>query len=140
MQRPDIAGFRDAQQRLRQEFGVDAVFFVPGDSSWPADTPLDPETGKPYDPFLEPEVPGVAQQITVHCSFVHRPLVDVDPDATPLGAADQGSAALIVPLDRYQEVKRATRVTVGEDVWDVQMFRYDVALTVPRWIAYLERA
>jgi hypothetical protein len=140
MPEPDIAGFEDAQERLRTEFGVDAVFFIPGDPAWAPGTPVDPETGKPYDPFLEPDVPGVDQQITVRCSFVHRALAENDPAATPLGAADLGAAALIVPLARYQEIKKATRVTIGEVVWDVQMFRYDLALTIPRWIAYLERA
>jgi hypothetical protein len=137
---PDVIGFADAQQRLRNELGVDAVFFIPGTPTWPAGTPLDPETNKPYDPFLDPDVPGADQLVTVRCSFVHHPLVSADPAATPLGAADSGNAALIVPPDRYPDVKQATRVTVGDEVWDVQIFRYDLALTVPRWIAYLEHA
>jgi hypothetical protein len=37
-------------------------------------------------------------------------------------------------------VAAAVRVRVGEETWDVQQFRYDLALTVPRWLAYLEHS
>ena len=59
--RPDLDGFAEAQGRLRQMIGVDAVFLVDGEPIWPAGTPIDPETGKPYDPFLEPETPLVTR-------------------------------------------------------------------------------
>jgi hypothetical protein len=137
---PDVAGFASAQVALRAALGVDAVFLIPGEATWPAGTPLDPETGKPYDPFLEPESATATQEITVRCSFVHSPLTSADPEATPIGAADRGSAALVVPLADYPTVRAATRVRVGAETWDIQQFRYDLALTVPRWIAYLEHA
>jgi hypothetical protein len=137
---PDTAGFADAQDRLRQALGVDAVFLLPGQQTWPPDTPLDPESGRPYDPFVEPDVDTGTVEVTLRCSWVHRPFADLDPAMMPAGFADRGDAALIVPLVRYVEVKTAKRVRVGEDTWDVQAFRYDVSLTVPRWIAYLERA
>lgn len=137
---PDVAGFRAAQARLRGELGVDAVFIIPESSTWPADTPIDPETGQPYDPFTTPETTAPAQEVTVRCSFVHRPLAEADPRSTPIGPMDVGSAALIVPIEDFDTVRPATRVRVGEEVWDIQLFRYDLALTVPRWIAYLEHA
>jgi hypothetical protein len=142
-QRPvgsDTAGLEDAQARLREALGVDAVFVIPGTPSWPPGTPMDPETGKPFDPFLEPTVPVVDERVTVRCSFVHHPFAGIDPAASPAGGGDMGDAALIVPLARYPEIRTATRVVIGEDTWDIQRFRYDVSLTVPRWIAYLERA
>lgn len=137
---PDLPGLAEAQDRLRDRLGVDAVFQIPAVKSWPAGTPLDPETQRPFDPFLEPENPTADAEVTVRCSFVHRPLTNADPAATAIGAGDRGDAALIVPLADYPAVRAATRVRVGEDVWDIQQFRYDVALTIPRWIAYLERA
>jgi hypothetical protein len=137
---PDVGGFADAQERLRQALGVDVVFIIPPAQTWPPGTPLDPETNRPYDPFLDPEPNAGDVEITVRCSFVHRPFANLDPESMPAGFADQGDAALIVPLARYPDVKAATRVRLGEDTWDVQAFRYDVSLTVPRWIAYLERA
>lgn len=138
---PNVAGFRAAQARLRAALGVDAVFVIPaGGETWPAGTPIDPETGRPYDPFLEPENPTAPTEVTLRCSFVHRPLDTADPQATPIGPADRGSAALVITEDDYPQVIGATRVRVGEETWDVQQFRFDVALTVPRYIAYLEHA
>lgn len=137
---PDLQGFADAQAALQEAFGLDCVFLVAGEQTWPAGTPLDPETGKPYDPFLEPDDPQGDTEITVRCSFVHKPLQGIDPAQSPIGPGDLGDAALLIPLDKYQSIKKATRVRIGEELWDIQQFRYDVALTIPRWIAYLERA
>lgn len=137
---PDPEALREAQRRLRDQLGVDAVFLIAGDVTWPPDTPLDPETGKPYDPFLEPETTGEALEITVRCSFVHRPLDSADPAASPIGAIDRGTAALILEPTEYAAVSEARRVRVGEETWDIQDWRHDVALRVPRWIAYLEHA
>lgn len=138
---PDVAGVADAQVRLRAALGVDAVFVIPvSGETWPAGTPLDPETGRAYDPFLEPETFTAAVEVTVRCSFVHRPLAEADPAASPIGAVDRGSAALILTPVDYATVSEATRVRVDVETWDVQQFRSDVALGVPRWIAYLEHA
>jgi hypothetical protein len=137
---PDVAGFRDAQRRLRATLGVDVVFTIPGESSWPPDTPLDPQTGRPHDPFLEPTAPVVDRSELVRCSFVHHPLVGLDPADTPIGSADVGSAALIVDVADYPRVADATRAQVGPEIYDVQAFRHDVALGVERYIAYLEHA
>lgn len=137
---PNLEGFADAQAALREALGVDAVFLIASEPEWPPGTPLDPETGKPYDPFLEPIDPEVDTEVTVRCSFVHRPLQGIDPAQSPIGAGDLGDAALIIPIDRYDDVRTATRVRVGVELWDVQQFRYDVALGTERWLAYLERA
>lgn len=137
---PDTAAIADAQRRLRAAVGVDATFTIAGEPTWPPDTPLDPETGRPYDPFLEPETPGDETAVTIRCSFVHRPLRSIDPEATPIGPGDLGSAELIVDVDDYPAVKGAQRVWVGADAWKVREWRYDIALGVERWLAYMERA
>lgn len=136
----DAAGLADAQRRLRDKLGVDVTFTTTGAATWPAGTPLDPETSRPYDPFLEPDVPGSETAVTIRCSFVHRPLVGDDPAATPIGPGDRGSAVLIVDIDDYPAVKDARRAQVGVEAWDVQDWRFDTALGVDRWLAYLERA
>lgn len=51
---PDLAGFTEAQQRLRGGFGEDVTFFQAAVLTYPPDTPIDPETGEPYDPTVEP--------------------------------------------------------------------------------------
>jgi hypothetical protein len=137
---PDVTGFAAAQVRLRAALGVDAVFIIPGAKTWPAGTPLDPETSVPFDPFLEPETVTADAEVTLRCSFVHRPLETADPSASPIGAIDRGASALIITAADYPSVAAAVRVRVGEETWDVQQFRYDLALTVPRWLAYLEHS
>jgi hypothetical protein len=137
---PDTVGFAAAQDRLRQQLGVDAVFIVPTASVWPAGTELDPETGKPYDPFLEPESGGEPVEETVRCSYVHKPLALLDPAQAPIGDVDRGVAALIVPVADYSRVRTAVRVRVGDEVYDVQQFRQDIFAGYVRWIADLEHA
>lgn len=140
MPAPDVAGFRAAQAKLRTVLGVDAVFEIAGTPTWPAGTPLDPETNRPYDPFLEPESSAADVEITKRVSFVHRPLDAADPAATPIGSIDRGTAAVIVAEEDHVDVAAAGRVRVAGETWDLQAWRHDVALTVPRWIAYLEHA
>jgi hypothetical protein len=142
---PDLTGFHAAQRRLVAQLGTDAVFLVRGEASWPAGTQLDPETSKPYDPFLEPEIPATETEITLRCSFVHRPFTPgmwggLDTPQTPIGVVDRGIAALIVAVEDYPRVRTAYRVTVGAELWDVEDWRYDVLAGYQRWIVYLEHA
>lgn len=64
---PDMLGFRDAQRKLRDQFGEDVTFFMAEQLTYPAGTAVDPETGEPYDPTIEPET-TVQDSFTVHCS------------------------------------------------------------------------
>jgi hypothetical protein len=145
MPTPDLAGFAEAELKLREQFGVDATFIIPGVDAWPADTPTDPETGKPYDPFLAPEVDNPDVQITLRCSYVHRPFTPglwggMDTPQTPLGVVDRGMAALILTAEQRNQVRGATRVVIGEETWDVELWRNDVQFNLDRWLVYLEHA
>lgn len=145
MSSPDLAGFAAAQLRLRAYFGVDATFIVPGADTWPVGTPLDPETGKPYDPFLEPSVAGDDVEVEVHCSYVHRPFTPglwggLDTPATPIGVVDRGIAGLILTPEQHDAVDGATRVVIGAETWDVELWRNDVQFGLDRWLVYLEHA
>jgi hypothetical protein len=75
---------------------------------------LDPETGKPYDPFLDPVVPGADQLVTVRCSFVHRALAERRPGGHAARRRRHGLRGADRAAGRYPSVKQATRVTVGE--------------------------
>jgi hypothetical protein len=137
----DTAGFREAQGRLRTMLGVDAVFTVPpGEPVWPAGTELDPETGRPYDPFLEPESVEEAVEVTVRATFASRPLADADPAATPIGSIDTGSAALILAASDYPPVVNARRVMVGPETYSIQLARHDQIAGYDRMILYIEHA
>lgn len=140
---PDLAGFADAQRRLRELFGVDAVFLIPNAATWDAGEPVDPETGRPYDPFATPTTGGDFAQVTVRVSFVSRPLGSTrsaagEIGASPIGNIDESVAALILDVDDYDAVKNATRVVVNDHEWKIEQFRHDELAAMKRWLVFLE--
>jgi hypothetical protein len=138
---PDLAGFAAAQRQLARDLGVDAVFTIPpGEPVWPPGTALDPDTGRPYDPFLEPESQDEETHVTVRCTYASRPLVSMDPAATPIGSIDAGSAALIMDADLYPPVASARRVVVGQETYSIDLARHDELAGYDRMILYLEHA
>jgi hypothetical protein len=62
----DLAGFADAQSRLRNQFAEEVTFMYPEQFAWPAGTPIDPETDEPYDPTVEPITASAASAV-VRC-------------------------------------------------------------------------
>lgn len=70
---PDLAGFRAAMDRLRDNFGQDVTFHAPVAKTWPAGTQLDPETGEPYDPAIDPISAGWTD-IVKHVGVVTKPI------------------------------------------------------------------
>jgi hypothetical protein len=142
---PDIAGFRAAQQRLRELLGTTVTFLIPEAATWAAGEPIDPETGRPMDPFAEPATGGGLVEVTKRVSFVARPLTSGralggDVAAAPIGNVDMGSAALIVDVADYPDVEDATRVHVGQALYDIENWRFDTLGEAERWIAYLEKS
>jgi hypothetical protein len=91
MVEPDIAGWADAQDRLRQKLGTVVVFLIPPTltpEDYPADTSFDPETGLPFDPTIEHTSGEEPERVEVVASVVHRPIdTDVRDAAadTPIG-------------------------------------------------------
>lgn len=142
---PDIAGFRAAQRRLRQVLGVDATFHIPVAATWAPGEAVDPETGRPYDPFATPASGGGFSDATVRVSFVSRPLgatrsAHGEYAETPIGDVDTEVVALIVDADDYDTVKNATRVTVNGHLWQIETVRHDELAGDTRWIFFLEDA
>jgi hypothetical protein len=143
--KPDTDGFRDAQRRLRQELGAAATFYMRSPATWAPDEPIDPDTGRPFDPFAEPASGGEDREVVKLVSYVARPLTSGralggDSAAAPIGNVDMTTAAVIVDVDDYPEVKDAHRVKVADTVYDVEMWRFDTLGPVERTIAYLEKA
>lgn len=137
---PNLAGFAAAQRRLRDELGVDADFTIPVAATWDPAEAIDPDTGRPYDPFATPTSGGGVSVERVRCSFASRPIAAGDPQQSPIGDADPGQPALIIDAADYARVRNATRVTVGATVYDVQLFRQDLVARYERWLCFLEHA
>lgn len=68
---PDLAGFTDAQKRLREAFGERVTFVKPGVKTYPAGTKLDPETNEPMDPLIDP-IDAPETRVVVNCNVAYR--------------------------------------------------------------------
>lgn len=85
---PDITGFREAQDLLRRELGTDVTFKLPVAPVYAAGVKIDPQTGRPYDPLIQPESGGGHTTVVVRASPVFRPIrVNVE---DPIGGDTHG--------------------------------------------------
>lgn len=129
MSTPDLAGFADAQERLRQQYGVDATFIFPGDMTYAPDVQLNPRTGKPYDPFATPDTVTAEREEVVRCSVVTKALGGRAEAGrvteTPIGSMSDAGMALMFNLDDYARVDDAPLCEVYGETWKVTQLRRD---------------
>lgn len=71
---PDLAGFAEAQDRKRELLGSDVTFLQEPQVTFPPGTAINPDTGDPYDPTIEPES-TVQPSVVVRCAVYFRALV-----------------------------------------------------------------
>lgn len=143
----NLAGFRDAQARLREQFGQTIPFFIPLEATWPAGTPLDPETGQPYDPTITPESGGDFAQLDIEkVSVVYRPMglsrrgVEDDVRSTAIGRMEEGMAALIIGPETWDdEIENATEAIVNLERYTIRQTDLDLDFGTGRHIIYLEQ-
>ncbi len=94
---PSNTGFRDAQRKLRAQFGEEITFFGPPIVTWPPDTPIDPQTGEPYDPTIE-AVDNVSQEVRVKCNVVFT-TAGPDVEFSAAGTTERTHVMLIADID-----------------------------------------
>lgn len=146
---PDIEGFVNAQVRLREQFGQDVPFYFGSASVWPPGTPLDPETGNPYDPTILPVSSGAPSAMVPNVSVVHRPMglsrrgIAGEEVTTAVGRFEEGEAALIVgpaDFDTYS-LDEAKWVEVHEEEWEITSFDADAlgSNDTQRYILYIRK-
>lgn len=139
---PDIAGFRDAMDRLRGAMGGDVTFHIPQPKTWPVGTPLDPETGEPYDPAIQPTSSGF-DDVVKHVGIVTKPIstsregADVRFEA---GGEFSGMDAILdLAAADYPDVQDATEVTMlGRRFRIMEANPGAIAGTTDRYVVYLE--
>lgn len=101
---PDLAGFVNAMVRMRGELGGDVPFFTEFEYGYPPGTPLNPETGEPFDPTV-PELGAGGASASVHVGVYMRPIQGGFTDlvkTTPLGLVDVDNALLDVSPADYE--------------------------------------
>lgn len=134
---PNLAGFLDAQRQLRDDFGVDVTLRTPSAPTWDPAEPIDPETGRPYDPFAVPTAGEGFTEDTIR-ALVIDPL-GVGEDETVVGPAGRASTDTMIlsvdPADR-DALQAATDVIVRESRYRIS----EVRAQRSRLVAFLERA
>jgi len=132
---PNLAGYDDAMRRKRDRMGQDVIFYVMTTPTYAPDVPLDPESGKPIDPWAEPASGGVEVEVMVRGSVVNRPIgggTADDSRATAIGIVPEDNLAVILSPEDFDRVKTArTFVAYGE--------RFKVTDARPDGIGSLQR-
>lgn len=138
MSTPDLAGFAEAQDRLRTLIGIDAVFIHDGSKTWAADVQLNPRTGEPYDPFATPDTEDAERRETVRCGVFSRLLRAGKTDTVPIGRMADSDLILTFDLTDLPRVKGADRVEAQDELWELRSTEADTI--GDRGIAFLEHA
>lgn len=128
---PDLAGFREASVTLREKFGQDVPFFSPTTTSYPPGTSLDPESGQPFDPTIQPTASGFASAV-VRVGVVFRPMglsrrgVEDDIKETAIGNLEEGTVVLISdPADYEAHLTDATECIVQDERYTLTQVEHD---------------
>lgn len=138
MSTPDLAGFAEAQHRLREVIGIDAVFIHQGSKTWAADVQLNPRTGEPYDPFATPDTEDAERRETVRCGVWSRLARAGQTDAAPIGRMADADLILTFDLADLPRVKGADRVEAQDEEWELRSTEADSI--GDRGVAFLEHA
>lgn len=138
---PDITGFFDAQARLREATGVDAVFRKKIPEEWPDGTQLNRETGRPFDPTVKPVSGGGHEEVVIRCSIVTQ-LASHISGATAeraAGAFRDADIALGLPAARKGEIDGVAEVDVKGVVYRITDVTPDPAFNqVARYMVFGE--
>lgn len=137
---PDKEGFADAQRRLRDKLGMDVTFYGPVAAIYDPDVPLDPETGAPHDPTIQPTASAAASSI-VRCSIVQRPfaLPQVKGADSAEGWGSHNDVGLI--MDAADGVRLGSAVAFGyaDHLFTIRTTMFDGIGDIQRWVVHGER-
>jgi hypothetical protein len=137
MSLPDITGFQDAQRRLNEARGETVQVLTPQDPVWPDGTQLDRETGKPFDPLIEP-VSGGGYDATEVDATVALQVDDSDVNEGQSGYRPDEAPIFIIMVEDYAAVANATRVAWNEAEYRITRFRPDSLRGVYRYMVLTE--
>lgn len=138
MEAPNIAGFKEAQSRLRNLLGTTAIFHVPGPVVYPPGTPVDPQTGRPYDPTIKPTSEPITDKPHKVAVVVARPSGRGGEVEVSWAGLRYGDSALLEMDDAVAaDVQAATTVTIKGMNYKISQLRPDPGLD-DRWLATVE--
>lgn len=139
---PDLAGFAAAQQELRDQFGEPVVFLGEASVTFPPGTPLDPETGTPYDPTIVASS-SVAASAGVLCNIVFRAVnragVGGETDFAAPGIVEQNHIMCIAPSGAASAIVGSVSFLAREELYQVTATKFDGVGELQRILAYGRR-
>lgn len=132
---PDVDGFRDAQNKLVEALGEDVSFIILEDKVYAPGVPLDPETGEPFDPIIEPISGGGETAIVLRVVPVEGGLRPNDEtQVQPLGLVDTTEPSFIVLSGDYPLIEDAVYVDHDGERYHIT----DIKNDDDRYIVYTE--
>lgn len=137
---PDITGFQEAQRRLRDKLGRVVKFYTPTPSSYPAGTALDPITGDPYDPTIDPTGSGYVVA-SAKVATVFAPLKTIRRDSTAgdaMGYRSIMNKDLIVDASDYPLCSGATMYELDDEFWTIVAVKADGVGAKQRYLVFGE--
>lgn len=138
--KPDIAGYRAAQERKRGFFGVEVTFFygVTGEV-WPEGTLLDPETSRPIDWTVEPVSSGAQASGSIPVGVAYRSSQDPS-DPAAIGWVEQAEVMLIANLDDAPVASGAATFLLRDERYQVVANGFDgIAAESDRYLVWGRR-
>lgn len=138
---PNFAGFQEAQARLREQFGHDITFLTEGVDTYPPGTELDPESGEPFDPSIEPTATSDVATV-VHCSVVSRPMglsrsgVDDSVKREAIGWVEEGGVVLIVDIEDWADVRDADSFEYADETYSIRQTEHDYLGEAERYLIF----
>src|SRR3954452_1698152 len=117
---------RDAQVRLRKYPGESIPFYTPTGVEWPADAEIDPQTGRPFDPLIDPIASGFASASAV-AGLAYRPVTGLNDQTaeTAIGNIELGQIVAILDIDDAKAVADATEFDAKGDHYKVTQSKDD---------------
>lgn len=134
---PNVAGFREAQSRLRNLLGSDASFVVKGPVVYPPGTKIDNETGRPHDPTIRPtSEPETLKTHKVGVLILSARNTE-NPEATWGGLRQGDRITIDMDPEVAADVEGATEVIIKELRFAIEEMHIDPGLD-NRWLAVIE--
>lgn len=136
---PNLAGMRDALERKRQSLGQEVTFVFEPVPTWPPGTQLDPISGRPYDPLVEPTEEDTPDPVVKQCSVAFRPPFQEDTEEKALGDVKTNVILVWLPLAEADDVVEAIAFCVKGERYRIRKQTEDGIGEDFRWLVWGER-
>lgn len=117
---PNIAGFSEAQARLRDKLGLDVRLLTPVAAAYASGAVLDPTTGAPYDPRIKPTASGFASAMVRATVIADRLGTEDDTETNAAGIFSTKSVVLDIAVEDWPRASAATEFEVLDQRYEIR--------------------